>query len=416
MTESVARFDLYLNTPETGLIKAARVGLQEDHGVLSRFQLRYETAYLDHPQAFALDPALLPLTPHDSDIPCRAGGMPAILDDYLPDAWGKRVLARLAFYKKQQRLREQSPLDMLSMIGNSRIGALQWVPVGENPAFQLGADIERIADAEKTAQAIESENFLDPSADEYSLAYLANAGTGVGGARPKALVQDAGQAYLAKFNSLSGDVYNNARVELACLKMAKAAGICMPDASVLPGINGREVLLIERFDVVGDARRHLVTVNGLLKNPQNQCDRGGAFAYDDVARLIRKYSHDPEADLEQLLALMLFNAGINNTDDHERNFSFWHVGIGYALAPAYDLVPSLSLGQYHIAGYNYSPYPLMPNQAAGRVFGLSATLVKRVAEQVSASLRDWLAFAESAGVSEEDSHKINAIISRALSK
>ncbi|KGK41064.1 hypothetical protein LH51_17475 [Nitrincola sp. A-D6] len=56
-----------------GLIKAARVGLQEDHGVLSRFQLRYDAAYLDHPQAFALDPALLALTPQDIDLPAGRG-------------------------------------------------------------------------------------------------------------------------------------------------------------------------------------------------------------------------------------------------------------------------------------------------------------------------------------------------------
>ncbi|WP_144244312.1 hypothetical protein [Nitrincola sp. A-D6] len=73
------------------------------------------------------------------------------------------------------------------------------------------------------------------------------------------------------------------------------------------------------------------------------------------------------------------------------------------------------LGQYHIAGYNYSPYPLMPNQASGRVFGLPATLVKQVAERVLASLGNWPVFAESAGVNEHDSRKINAIISPALS-
>ena len=64
-----------------------------------------------------------------------------------------------------------------------------------------------------------------------------------------------------------------------------------------------------------------------------------------------------EQDLKQLLRLMLFNRAINNTDDHERNFSFMRHQNGYRLAPAYDLVPSLGLGEYHAAGFGFQPYP-----------------------------------------------------------
>lgn len=411
MTEKVARYSIFVNTAETGLILAAKVGLQENSGILQRVQFRYNSAYLDHPNAFALDPVALPLTSVDINLSCNAGGMPALLDDYLPDAWGKRVLARLAFFKKKLRLREQSVLDMLSMIGNSRIGAVQWVAEGDSPVFELGADITRIADAEKTAHAIDCEEFESDTSDEFSLAYLANAGTGVGGARPKALIEDKGIGYLAKFNSLTKDSYNNARVELACLRMAKDAGIRVPDAKVISGINDREVLLIERFDVDDLYRKHLITVNGLLKDPSNQCDRGGAFFYDDIAKLIRKLSYRPEEDLEQLLRIMFFNAVINNTDDHERNFSFWHDKSGYCIAPAYDMVPSLAVGQYHIAGYNYSPYPLFPSKARGKVFGLASTKVTQLAEEIITTTRNWPEYAESAGVCEEEVDKLQAVIS-----
>ncbi|TVQ69987.1 MAG: type II toxin-antitoxin system HipA family toxin [Oceanospirillales bacterium] len=411
MTEKVARYSIFVNTEETGLILAAKVGLLEKSGILQRFQFRYLSNYLDHSGAFPLDPVTLPLTSADINLSCNAGGMPAVLDDYLPDAWGKRVLARLAFFKKQLRLREQSPLDILPMIGSSRIGAIQWVAEGDDPIFELGADISRIADAEKTAHAIDSEDYHADASDEFSLAYLANAGTGVGGARPKALIEDKGVGYLAKFNSLTKDVYNNARVELACIRMAKDAGISMTNAKVISGINDREVLLIERFDVSLSYRMHLITVNGMLKDPNNQCDRGGAFFYDDVARLIRKFSYRPEADLEQLLRMMFFNAVINNTDDHERNFSFCHNKDGYCLAPAYDMVPSLAVGQYHVAGYNYSPYPLYPSKATGKVFGLSSTKVKEISEEVLMSTLKWKMYAESAGVADQDIEKIQNVFS-----
>jgi serine/threonine-protein kinase HipA len=242
--------------------------------------------------------------------------------------------------------------------------------------------------------------------DALGLVYLANAGSGAGGARPKALIQDGDSAYLAKFNRLHGDSYNNARVELACLRMAAAAGIAAADAKVISGINGREVLLIKRFDVDGGHRRHLITVNALLKDPQTQRDRGGVFRYDDVAELIRRLSAAPQQDLEQLLRLMLFNAAIHNTDDHERNFSFRFDNDALRLAPAYDLVPSLSHGEYHAAGYGYAPSPPRPGAVSGRVFGLPKPRVEEAVDAVMAAVSTWPEVAAEAGIAEAESHRI----------
>ena len=62
------------------------------------------------------------------------------------------------------------------------------------------------------------------------------------------------------------------------------------------------------------------------------------------------------------------------------------------------MVPSLAVGQYHIAGYHYSPYPLFPSKARGKVFGLASTKVTQVAEEIITTTRNWLEYAESAGV------------------
>jgi serine/threonine-protein kinase HipA len=255
--------------------------------------------------------------------------------------------------------------------------------------------------AERIATAVH-EGSAPANTDAISLLLLANAGSGAGGARPKALVHSDDGAYLAKFNSRSMDRYNNARVELACMHMAAAAGIRIANGRVAPNINEREVLLIERFDVVGEHRHHLITANALLKDPATQQDRGGAFRYDDVADLIRRFSAKPAEDLEQLLRLMLFNAAIHNTDDHERNFSFMYSGTDLRLAPAYDLVPSLTTGEYHAAGFTHALSPPLPGQVGGRAFGLSKTQVSDAVEAVSAAVRDWEAFAEAAGVTEEE--------------
>lgn len=407
----IKRLDLYLNTSALGVVQAADVALVEEGASLRQVGFRYRPDYLALPGAFALDPVQLPLTAREVTLDCSAG-VPAFLDDYLPDRWGRRVLARLALYRQGRRLNANSVIDVLPLIGQSRIGALCLVERGALPNFAPGAPLEKLQMAEQAAQHIDGLDFQSVSMDEMSLLYLANAGTGVGGARPKALLYDAQGCYLAKFNRITQDAYNNARVELACLRMARAAGLEVKDGRVVTGVNGREVLLLERFDTAGPARHHLITVNGLLKEPNTQSDPGRAFRYDDIHDLLRVHSKRIEKDLEQLLRLMLFNRAINNTDDHERNFSLIHRGEGYQLAPAYDLVPSLTLGEYHAAGYQYQPSPPRPSEAAGlgRIFGLPKPLVADVAEQVRAAVLEWPKHAEEAGVGCTDMQRIQSCL------
>ena len=402
-----SRYDLYLNTPEFHFVKVAESVLVEEDGLLVRFGFRYTPDYLANTSAFPLDPVRLPLSTKEYVLECRLG-VPGILDDYLPDDWGRKVLARLVFYRDQRALNSHSCIDTLSVLGESRIGALQWVAKGQAPNDQSGCDIEKIKLAEKAAQSIDQPERYPDQTDELSLLYLANAGTGVGGARPKALISDRDKYYLAKFNRLTQDPYNNARVELACLEMASLAGLEVFSGHVIEGINGREVLLLKRFDVISDDkedyRKHLITVNALLKEKTNQRDRGGIFRYDDIVQLVRQHSIEIERDLLHLLRMMLFNRCINNTDTHERNFSFIHTGEGYRLAPAYDMVPSLVTGQYPVAGFGYSQQPPLCSEVKtmGKVFGLPKTKVNAVADEVMSAVEAWVDIAQKAGVSDQD--------------
>ena len=406
------RYDLYLNTRETGPVHAAEVVLLEEAGSLSEVGFRYRSEYLDGSGAFSIDPAQLPLRSSTFEFTCHRGACPAFLDDYLPDDWGRKVLVQLALYRDHKKLNANSAIDTLSLLGNSRIGAVSIVEQGGVPHFDGGYALEYLQAAEQAAQQLDQLDHGQVDLDEMSLLYLANAGTGVGGARPKALLFDDHGHYLAKFNRYTQDSYNNARVELACLKMAQAAGITMLDGKVITGINGREVLLLDRFDIDGDTRKHLITANGLLKEPQSQLDPGHAFRYDHVSELIRKYSCRVEQDLIQLLKLMLFNRAINNSDDHERNFSFMHGPKGYHLAPAYDLVPSLTLNTHHAAGYQYQPWPPSPTEALedGRIFKLPRPKVEAAAKDVMRAVEQWRHFASEAGVSFEDSEKLGRVI------
>lgn len=401
------RLDLYLNTPALGIVHVADVVLAEENASLRQVGFRYRSDYLATPGAFAIDPVQLPLSDGETVLDCHAAA-PAFLDDYLPDAWGRRVLAKLALYRDGYRLNTNSVIATLSMLGQSRIGAVCLVEHGAPPHFDRGAPTDVLPSAERAAQTIDRVDFEGVDIDEMSLLYLANAGTGVGGARPKALLHDDQGCYLAKFNRISQDSYNNARVELACLRMARAAGIEAGEGRIATAVNGREVLLLDRFDIAGEARHHLITVNGLLKEHATQRDPGQAFRYDDVCNVLRRFSAFIETDLRQLLRIMLFNRAINNTDDHERNFSLIHRGQGYQLAPGYDLVPSLVRGEYHAAGYQYQPNPPRPSEAArlGRIFGLPRPEVTDIAEEIIAALHRWPIWAESTGVEESEALRV----------
>ncbi len=410
------RLDLYLATRSLGVCHAADVVLQEENGSLTRMGFRYRPQYLESPRAFAIDPAQLPLREGETELTFRHG-IPGFIDDYLPDLWGRRILARLAARDQRRRYDANSVIDSLALMGGSRIGAVSLVPAGEDPVYDIGQPLARLAEAEHAAQQIDdpagtSIALLDQP-DMAGLVYLANSGTGVGGARPKALLYDDRGYYLAKFNRRRDDDYNNARVELACLSMARDAGLAVGTGRVTPGINGREVLLLERFDLEEPtARSHLITVNGLLKNPATQADIGAPFRYDDIHEIVQRHSVDIGRDLRQLLALMLFNSSINNTDDHERNASLIHSGDGYRLAPAYDLVPSIVTGAYHAAGFRWQTDPPRPSEARrmGRIFGLPRGDVDTIADRVIDAVARWTEHAEATGVAESDA----ALVARHL--
>ncbi len=403
-------YNVYLNTTMSGIIQAGESVIQEINGITTTVGFRYTPEYLHSEAAIPLCPRQLPLKNSDFILQCAKGYRPGFIDDYLPDDWGRKILSRLAYQQSQKQLSTSSCIDMLSYLNSSRTGALLLIPQdnpkAHQPVYGLGMPLDHLARIEAASQQVNQDVLSDISYDEMSMIYLANSGTGVGGARPKALVYDNNGAYLAKFNT-TRDPYNAARVESACLSMAVAAGIDVPESTILTRVNQRDAVLIKRFDINNDSaksRNHLITFNALLKDPVTQMDEPLPFTYNQVFSVLQKHSVAIEHDARQLLALMLFNRCINNTDDHPRNFSLLHSEDGYRLAPAYDLMPSLVMGNYHAAGFDYSPNPptLLEIQKHKKPFGLPKGDVTEIAERVSTAIGQWTHFAKEAGLTNDE--------------
>ena len=69
-----------------------------------------------------------------------------------------------------------------------------------------------------------------------------------------------------------------------------------------------------------------------------------ADSYEKLLTVCRKL-HLPESDCQEVFRRMVFNILANNTDDHNKNFSFIMSEDGtWSLAPAYDLTYVLDLG------------------------------------------------------------------------
>ena len=404
------RYDLHIHTEQLSM-QAAELVVVEAHNALEAVGFRYLSSYLASEHAFPLDPSALPLDERGFEF--RGGAILGVVDDYLPDDWGRRILSQIAFYQHHKKYNPNSIIDSLDMLTRSRIGGLSIVSQGEQPQFDFGANIAQTGIAESAAQRMDAPEARD-SYDEASLLYLADNGTGIGGARPKALLHDAEKRYIAKFNRPAVDRYNNARVELACMKMARKANIEILDGFVQSGINEREVLLVERFDVNPDkSRNHMISINTLLRDSESQRMAHHAFRYDDIYHMLQQFSVAIEEDVMALLRLMLFNRAINNTDDHERNFSLiYRMGDsqphGYRLAPAYDLVPTTIRGGYHAAGYKQSPNPpsLSELESAQRIFGLSRSIVSQCVAEVGDAISQWGEIAKACGVDPEEAKMV----------
>jgi serine/threonine-protein kinase HipA len=124
--------------------------------------------------------------------------------------------------------------------------------------------------------------------------------------------------------------------------LAMNCGIRVPQFMTLPIGRAETAFLSRRFDRFGEnasQRLHFLSASALLDIPYESSDG----SYIEFARVIRRLSLRPAADLEELFRRMVFNLLIDNSDDHLKNHGMlWAGGERYVLSPAYDIVPQLT--------------------------------------------------------------------------
>lgn len=164
----------------------------------------------------------------------------------------------------------------------------------------------------------------------------------VGGARPKATVQDElGQYWIVK-PQVATDAADIPRLEHMAQQWGAASGLHFAATVFHPGAAGRSAIRVLRFDRRDDRRLMCVSAASLLRaeypGGAGELDR---WSYPRLAEELRLIGA-PIDDCRELFGRMLFNALCGNDDDHVRNHAivYSHEEQRWRLAPAYDVVPN----------------------------------------------------------------------------
>lgn len=374
-------YTAWIALPDGQPIQAADVRLETDpRGRHLASGARYRTEWLRHPQRYAINPAHLPLDP--APVQWETANIPALIDEVLPGRWERAVQQRVWGGKGDID-------DLHAVLGADqrawRTGSLEILAPGVVPPPLKSA--VSLSDLDMLGDEVERfEQHLPPELEALS---RMQAGSSVGGARPKVLLDDDG-AWLAKFQRRD-DSFNQVRVEHACLLLATRAGLETAQSRVI-STSRADVLLVRRFDVTDVGGRYgMVSANALLKDMRHQADPIQP-GYEDLVTCIRRYSTTPARDLCQIYGQMLLNQAINNTDDHLKNFSFL-LGPGWiALSPAYDLVPSEALGAYPQLNFNHQsrlPAPATPEAIlAAAAFSLTPAEAREINDRIAAAVSE----------------------------
>jgi serine/threonine-protein kinase HipA len=93
--------------------------------------------------------------------------------------------------------------------------------------------------------------------------------------------------------------------------MAIEAGINMMESKLIE-VEGTHHFLTRRFDRDGNGKLHTQTLAAMYPE---------ADTYEKLLMVCRKL-HLPEVDCQEVFRRLVFNILTNNTDDHNKNFSF----------------------------------------------------------------------------------------------
>lgn len=326
------RLYVYLQRPDTGeWVTVGRYALNAD-GKTGMF--RYAPSYVNAGLSWAIDPVNLPFLPDIEHPAPRYRGLHDVLRDACPDSWGKMLIQRehnlsndvhdcvyLSYAKNGDRWGAfaigTSPRPSVDVLTSPKLPQLEILSLELLAMFERRPPVD--ARMRKRLMATPS----------------------MGGARPKATLQDKNAYWLVK-PILPSDIVDIPLLEHVTQQWATAAGLTFAQSIREQVGDGLSVLRVLRFDRDGERRMMAISAASLLgaEYPGGSNERS-RWSYPRLAEELKRIGAPPE-DLRELFNRMVFNAVVGNDDDHPRN----HAAIYNAsekrwrLSPAFDVVPN----------------------------------------------------------------------------
>jgi serine/threonine-protein kinase HipA len=309
---------------------------------VEHYAFEYDNAWLKKMKfMYLLDPDLSLYTGRQYPIDKTTFGLFA---DSAPDRWGRILMKRREKFladKEGRKPRKLYDSDfLLGVYDETRMGAIRFRLEEDGPF--LSDDKENAAPPWAMLRTLEeaSRQFENDEGalNEKWLNQLLKPGSSLGGARPKANVQDpSGNLWIAKFPS-KDDEFNIGAWEKVVHDLAGMCGLNVPESKLETFSKLGSTFLVKRFDREGSRRIHFASAMTMLGKTDGASGDDGS-GYLDIVSFIKSNGAFPKEDLTELWKRIVFNMAVSNTDDHLRNHGFILTAKGWKLSPLYDVNP-----------------------------------------------------------------------------
>jgi len=264
----------------------------------------------------------------------------AMFSDACPDRWGRVLMQRREASLADTAKRKPKSLTeidyLLGVNDASRMGALRFA-LEEGGSFVSEDETSPVPPWVKLRELEQASlNFESDKTELHSswLNQLVVPGSSLGGARPKATVQDPeGNLWIAKFPSKNDDI-NAGAWEKVAYDLAELCGIETVETKLENFSSAGSTFLAKRFDREGGRRIQFASAMTML-----DLRDGDQGSYLDIASFLTAHGAKGEKDLHELWCRVVFNMAISNTDDHMRNHGFLLEKKGWRLSAVYDINP-----------------------------------------------------------------------------
>lgn len=123
------------------------------------------------------------------------------------------------------------------------------------------------------------------------------------------------------------------------MHMAEAAKIAVVPHGLIRFDDGELCYITRRIDRQPDGSK--TAMEDMCQLSERLTEYKYKGSYEQIAKLIKKYSAVPQLDLVNFWEVVVFSWITGNSDMHLKNFSLYKTHLGFCLTPAYDLLSTL---------------------------------------------------------------------------